>query len=197
MPKVTPQHTEARRSQIMDAARTCFLRDGFHATSMQDILRQAGLSSGAFYLYFRSKEEVVAAIAGEAVTSVASVFIDLAVLEERPPIDELVRTVLERASALDDEAHVFTIAVQAWAESIRSPALADLLHGIYRDALAKVEVLLDGYRADGMVRDDVPTRQQAAVIMTMVQGFITHHVMFGELDAAAFQAGLASLLVRA
>lgn len=87
--------------------------------------------------------------------------------------------------------------MQAWAESIRSPALADLLHGIYRDALAKVEVLLDGYRADGLIRDDVPTRQQAAVIMTMVQGFITHRVMFGELDAASFQAGIASLLPRA
>lgn len=193
MPKVTPAHTEARRRQIMDAARACFLRDGFHATSMQDILREADLSSGAFYLYFKGKDDVVAAIAGEAVASLASVFTDLIAMKQRPPIEELVHTVLARASAIDAEMHVFPIAVQAWAESLRSPALAEILQGIYLDALAKVEELLAGYQADGLIGAEVPVRQQAAVILVMVQGFITQRAMFQALDADAFRAGLKSL----
>ncbi len=44
MPKVTQQHMDARREQILDAARRCFLRDGFHSTSMQDLFAEAGLS---------------------------------------------------------------------------------------------------------------------------------------------------------
>ena len=40
-----------------------FARDGFHQTSMADILRQSGLSAGAVYSYFSGKEEIIAAVA--------------------------------------------------------------------------------------------------------------------------------------
>ena len=59
MPKVTAEHVEARKSQILDAALACFGRKGFHQTTMQDICHQCGLSPGAIYRYFRSKEDIV------------------------------------------------------------------------------------------------------------------------------------------
>ena len=65
MPKVSQQYRDARRDQILSAARRCFLRDGFHATSMQDLFAEAGLSSGAVYRYFASKDDVIIAIAEE------------------------------------------------------------------------------------------------------------------------------------
>ena len=54
MPKVSEAHVEARKQQIMDAAKTCFSRQGFHQTSIQDICREAELSPGAVYRYFDS-----------------------------------------------------------------------------------------------------------------------------------------------
>src|SRR6516165_10545869 len=65
VPKVSQQYRDARRDQILDAARRCFLRDGFHATSMQDLFAEASLSSGAVYSYFTSKDDVIVAIAEE------------------------------------------------------------------------------------------------------------------------------------
>src|ERR1700761_8578795 len=65
MPKISQQARDARRDQILSAARRCFLRDGFHATSMQDLFAEAGMSSGAVYHYFPSKEAVIIAIAAE------------------------------------------------------------------------------------------------------------------------------------
>ena len=65
MPKVTQQYRDARRDHILPPARRCFLRDGFHATSLQDLFGEAGLSSGAVYRYFASKDEVIMAIAEE------------------------------------------------------------------------------------------------------------------------------------
>src|SRR3989304_6177982 len=56
MPKVTEAHLEARRSQILDAAWTCFARKGYHQATMQDICQESGLSPGAIYRYFESKE---------------------------------------------------------------------------------------------------------------------------------------------
>src|SRR5919199_1661456 len=65
MPKVTEEHVEARRRQILSAALRCFARQGFHRTTMQDVFREADLSPGAVYSYFKGKDELIAAIIGE------------------------------------------------------------------------------------------------------------------------------------
>src|SRR3954447_17207008 len=65
MPKVSEAHLESRRRQIIEAAIKCFSHEGFHRATMQDIVREAGLSSGAIYRYFSSKEEIIEAIADE------------------------------------------------------------------------------------------------------------------------------------
>ena len=62
MPKVTEAHLEARRSQILDAAWTCFARKGYHQATMQDICQESGLSPGAIYRYFESKEAILIAL---------------------------------------------------------------------------------------------------------------------------------------
>jgi len=61
MPKVTKEHRQAKREQILDAALRCFTRNGYHKSSMRDICKEAGLSAGAVYLHFRSKEEIMEA----------------------------------------------------------------------------------------------------------------------------------------
>jgi AcrR family transcriptional regulator len=62
MAKISAEHAKARRRQILDAAHACFAREGFHRTSMQDIQREAELSAGALYVYFRSKDEIIEAL---------------------------------------------------------------------------------------------------------------------------------------
>jgi TetR/AcrR family transcriptional regulator, transcriptional repressor of aconitase len=71
MPKVTQEHVDARRRQILSAALHCFAREGFHRTTMQDIFREADLSPGAVYSYFKGKDELVGAIIAETMSFVA------------------------------------------------------------------------------------------------------------------------------
>jgi len=52
-----------RRDEILVAAQACFARAGFHQTSMQEICSEAQMSPGNLYRYFRSKEDIIAAIA--------------------------------------------------------------------------------------------------------------------------------------
>lgn len=54
---------EARRQQVLDAASTCFRRNGFHGTSIAKISKAAGMSPGHIYHYFENKEAIVEAIA--------------------------------------------------------------------------------------------------------------------------------------
>lgn len=56
----------ANRQAILDAARAVFRELGYETATVRDIIRRTGLSVGAFYNYYRSKEEVIAALADDA-----------------------------------------------------------------------------------------------------------------------------------
>ena len=62
MPKLSAEQTAERRKRFLDAARRCFARDGFHKTTMAGVCAEAGLSVGAIYLYFSSKEDLILAV---------------------------------------------------------------------------------------------------------------------------------------
>jgi AcrR family transcriptional regulator len=63
VPKISAAHEQQRRDQILSAAMACFARQGYHATSMDDVVRESGLSVGAIYTYFSSKEDLFLALA--------------------------------------------------------------------------------------------------------------------------------------
>ncbi len=66
MPRITDAHRAENRALIVSAAGRCFARDGFHQTSMPDVAVEAGVSVGAPYRYFASKDEIILEIAGDA-----------------------------------------------------------------------------------------------------------------------------------
>jgi len=57
-----PDVSEERRNQILEAAMAVFARQGFDQARMDDIAQEAGLSKGALYLYYKSKDAIIAAI---------------------------------------------------------------------------------------------------------------------------------------
>ena len=63
MNQIKVQRQSDRRVEILEAAQRCFVRSGFHQTSMQEICAEAGMSAGNLYRYFPSKESIIAGIA--------------------------------------------------------------------------------------------------------------------------------------
>lgn len=63
MPKISEQKKSQRRDQILHAAFQCFVEKGYEQTTMREIFDKAALSAGAVYLYFKSKEEIIQALA--------------------------------------------------------------------------------------------------------------------------------------
>jgi AcrR family transcriptional regulator len=88
MARVTKEHLEARKNQILDAAWSCFGRRGYHQTTMQDVATEAGISAGAIYRYYPSKEAVLQAISERALASDQSL-IEGARAHADEPIDAL------------------------------------------------------------------------------------------------------------
>ena len=58
-PPETPAATDPLRDQLLDAAARVFARQGYEGTRIQDIVAEAGLSTGAVYGRFRSKNELL------------------------------------------------------------------------------------------------------------------------------------------
>ncbi|WP_186393011.1 MULTISPECIES: TetR/AcrR family transcriptional regulator [unclassified Pannonibacter] len=80
MPRISPEKLEERRQQIRAAAARCFARKGIQATTMREIFAEAGLSAGAVYNYYKTKDELIAdgitastAESAEAITAAAEV----------------------------------------------------------------------------------------------------------------------------
>jgi TetR/AcrR family transcriptional repressor of uid operon len=71
---VRAQRQSDRRAEILEAAERCFVRAGFHQTSMQEICAEAGMSAGNLYRYFPSKEALIAGIAERDRAEVAQDF---------------------------------------------------------------------------------------------------------------------------
>jgi AcrR family transcriptional regulator len=194
MPRVSQAHLDARRRQILDAARRCFVRNGFHATSMQDVLAEANLSAGAVYRYFRGKDEIIAAIAGEVVAEVASALDVAFAADDPPPLDEVLGAAFLAIERVDAEQGFARLALQVWGEAVRSPALAEMIRGEVRrvrDALAR---LVRVYQDRGLMAADAPAEQVAQVLVGLLPGFVFQHVLLGDVDPAAFRAGLRTLL---
>jgi AcrR family transcriptional regulator len=59
MPKVIPQYKEAAKTKIIEAAKEVFSKKGYHETTMDDIAKEIGVSKGALYSYFKSKEDLL------------------------------------------------------------------------------------------------------------------------------------------
>jgi AcrR family transcriptional regulator len=179
VPKVSQEYRDARRAQILDAARRCFLRDGFHETSMQDLFAESGLSSGAVYLYFSSKQEVIVAVAEENMRDVMAMVHDLAATRPDAGLGEELSGVLELVHKQHKDDQLGRIAVLVWAEALRNPVLAKRLDKSLRQMQADLAALVREHQARSAAPDDVTPEALAALFMTIIPGFIMQLSLFG------------------
>ncbi|WP_108781987.1 TetR/AcrR family transcriptional regulator [Pontivivens insulae] len=68
----SPEHKEARRTAILEAASVVLERDGFHETSLNAIAQEAGVVKSGLYRYFESREEILLELALTDVTEVVT-----------------------------------------------------------------------------------------------------------------------------
>ncbi|MGI5373713.1 TetR/AcrR family transcriptional regulator [Streptomyces sp. CA-251387] len=200
MARVSQEHLDARRRQILDGAAICFARNGFHATSMQDVLKEVDLSAGAVYRYFKGKEELIGAIVTEVLGSVRAAFEEAARQSPPPPPDELVAAVLgktlaARESLVVDGRPAFPrLIVQVWGETLRNEELAALLREGYGSVRAAWAKIVEGYQNAGMMRTDVEPDHVARTMISAVLGFLAQQSLFGPAPVEILRDGLRALM---
>src|SRR5690242_11290187 len=103
-----PDVSEERKTQILEAAIKVFSRMGLDQARMDDIVAEAGLSKGALYWYFKSKDDIIVAILESLFTREMSAL--EALLEAKGPVYErLLGFVAHTAAELKTMAHLTPI----------------------------------------------------------------------------------------
>src|ERR1700689_2009743 len=99
MPRITDERREARREQILEAARACLQEHGLEAVSMEMIIARSGLSTGAVYGYFKGKDEIINAVVTDGTAAMGQHGLPILRDPEPPPLPEfmarLLRTIME------------------------------------------------------------------------------------------------------
>ena len=193
MPKRSQEYRDARREQILSAAKRCFVRNGFHETSMQDLFAEAGLSAGAVYSYFASKDEVILAIAEENLRDVLALIHTLATDPDRKGIGSTLASVLEMIRRKNADDDLGPVAVLVWAEALRNPAL----HQRFQKSLTQLrrdlaKVVKEQQRA-GTLPSGVGADGIASLLLAVVPGFILQLTLLGDASPAKVGAAARAL----
>ena len=171
-----------KREQILDGAHTVFMAQGFDAASMNDIVREAGVSKGTLYVYFENKEQLFSAL----------------IARERDRFATFMRDAVARYDRIEDallhygNALVLHLCSQSTICAMRSViAVADrmpsLTRGFFQSAPATIRTvlkdLIDREAAKGtlMVEDsDLAARQ----FIELCSGTFFKFRLFGEMGEA-------------
>jgi TetR/AcrR family transcriptional regulator, repressor for uid operon len=122
VPKLKPDTQIARRTNILDAAEQCFARAGFHRTTMQDICKGAEVSPGALYLYFDSKEALIAGLAERDRAAFAE---RIQFLASAPDFMAALAAIGEQYFA-EEPAHKRLMCVEIGIEATRNPRVGEI-----------------------------------------------------------------------
>lgn len=149
------RRAEARPDDILDAALACFLEEGFAGATVERIARGAGLSKGAVYLYFESKEAMLVALIRRSVRALAEAV--AARLDAEGEGGDPVMALREAAAqfgVLLTDAKMFAAPRIVLAEAGRFPQLAEIYRREVLDiAMPALGRLIERAKKSGAFRD--------------------------------------------
>jgi AcrR family transcriptional regulator len=180
MPRLKPDTQRARREHILDAAEQCFARAGFHATSMQDICREAGVSPGALYVYFASKEALIAGIAERDRLLFQTRFAELANATDFFSALESIGD----AYFIADEPHRRLMCVEIGLESTRSAQVGAIHRSVDDYVRQSFEMLFQRMIDDDRIRPQLDAASLARVFMVLGDGLIWRRAVDKNFDIA-------------
>lgn len=180
MPKISEEAKEKRKDDILQAALECFSTKGYYASTVDDIVSASGLSKGAVYNYFKSKEEIFLSLLQKRSETVWRE------LTERlsgitSPLEKLkywIRTDLPFNIEKKKFMHVH---IESWLYATDAPHVREVLKQRF-DALFQFteEIIREGQRA-GEINPEIDPHAGASMFWALHDG-IWLHVSIGYDD---------------
>lgn len=179
MPKVTEAYKEERRAAILEGALHCFAEKGYAATTIDDIVRYLGISKGAIYNYFTSKEEMYAQIMESRMKRLASSLDDDQ--DKEMSASAKLRRLMERfmAQQIDDLRRLLGFHLEYSLHASRQNELKASIKKHDDSALAFMAELIAEGKRSGEFRADVDERLAASMFWALRDGIALNILSHG------------------
>jgi TetR/AcrR family transcriptional regulator, transcriptional repressor of aconitase len=196
MPKVTAEYRVAKRGEIADAALRCFAERGFQRTSMADIIAESGLSAGAIYGHFSSKQEIILEVANQVLGNRAAELTEISKADQLPVPGDTLAMMMHGFSV---DSVKTGLLVQLWGEALVDQQLGPV---VLESLFSRLEVAFSTYlhawamkseRLDAAAADDFVARI-LPVLLGLGQGYILQSALLPHFDAAGYLASAKELL---
>lgn len=164
-PAIAPESSDVLRERLLDAAARVFSRKGYAGTKIHDIVREAGVSTGAVYGRFSGKNDLLR----QAVVRRTAHAVRLG--DEGV---ERVADLIARLAAIDDEplGDVEAVRVEAFVAARREADVATAIADAQTQWRAEVQPLVDAALADGTVADGVDPEAVLYFVRTLHLGLL-------------------------
>ncbi|MBF6215267.1 TetR/AcrR family transcriptional regulator [Nocardia puris] len=185
---------ERTRTKLVDAAEVVFARLGFVETRVADIVAEAGVAHGTFYVYFDSKDAVFHAVVLELIADMRD---KVRARRGAPPataVEAIESAVRAYVSAFRDHARLMLM----WGEVAGlNPDLDDLLQAEIALFIDRAEQMITRLQDNRLAARDVDARYAATALCGMVREFCTQWAKTdADIDAESASATLCTLWVR-
>lgn len=185
VPRVSNAYRAERRDRILAAAMARFARDGFHATSMADVIEEAGMSAGGVYRYFEGKDALIEAIIERLLERLqAPLALAIADVASAADAADVLLVAAARAFHEPDDPSV-RLVPQMWTEALRDERVRASAGAGYAQLLRHLAALAE--RLDDLPPGMTPPGA-AHVWLALMQGYLLQRLILGPaFDDAAFR----------
>lgn len=198
MPRISDERREARREQVLEAARACLQEQGLEAVSMEMIISRSGLSTGAVYGYFKGKEEIINAAVTEGTVELAAELLPILENPSPPPLPQLLDQVLRTIVAFGQHKRGgidrLLVAVHGWSHSQSSPTLKMTSRNAYRTLRELFRQTAMRAKSVGSLDREADPDEVAELMTSICLGFVVQRTMTGSADVQAHVNALGALL---
>lgn len=166
------RRAEARPGEIVQAAFEVFAEKGFAAAKLDEIAARAGVSKGALYLYFETKQDLFSAVVREAVAPNLDM-VEAALAQATLPFPDLLRLLFARIGQVITTSRLGSVAKLVIGESRNFPELARVWHDeVVSRALTAVSAAIRRGQERGEVRPGDPRLHAFSIVGPLLTGVI-------------------------
>ena len=156
----------ARKRQILEAATAVFARKGFDGASMDDIVRESGISKGGLYWHFKSKDEIIAAILRQFFDQEMA-DLEAIVARKGPAGERLVQLAGHLADEMEHAFGLLPISLEFYAVAARQESVRAFLQDYYDNYQITLQELVE----EGIARGEFRPVDAAAATTTIIAAF--------------------------
>jgi len=197
MPRITDERREARREQVLEAARACLEEHGLEAVSMEMIIARSGLSTGAVYGYFKGKDQIINAVIRDGTAAMAEDLAPVLTNPEPPPLPELVDQVLRAMVRFGrhkkGDIDRLLVALHGWSHSQSDPELKAATRAAYAGLRTLFADAVRRWQAAGAFDAAADPEAMAELLTSITLGFVAQRALAGSAEVPAHVAALEAL----